>query len=67
MKSEKGPLENNWEIAMRIKEIMVENCEKWKVFQKEKDEIREKIAQKERSFEVIKEKKRKWDERKGEK
>ena len=58
------PLENNWEMAMRIKEIIAENSENWRVFQKEKDEINERIKQKERRLEIVKEKKRKWDERK---
>ena len=32
----KNPLENNWELAMRLKEIIIENDEKWRKFEKEK-------------------------------
>ena len=67
MSKEMEPLENNWEMAMRIKEIIAENNEKWKVFQKEKDEINEKRIQKKRRFEMMQEKKRKWYDRKGDK
>ena len=61
-----SPLEDNWELAMRIKEILSENYEKWKVFQKEKEELRIKRIQKEKRFEMIREKKRKWEIRKEE-
>ena len=62
--SKTSPLEDNWELAMSLKEIIIENSERWKVFQKEKDEIRDKKAQKERRFDIIREKKRKWEGRK---
>ena len=62
-----SPLENNWELALRIKEILSENCEKWKVFEKEKEEIRRKKEEKERRFQIIREKKRKWEDGKEDK
>ena len=56
-----SPLEDNWELATRIKEILSENYEKWERFQKEKEEILRKKVEKERRFAVIREKKRKWE------
>ena len=56
-----NPLEDNWELATRIKEILSENYEKWERFQKEKEEIQRKKVEKERRFAVIREKKRKWE------
>ena len=41
-----NPLEDNWELATRIREILSENSEKWKVSQKEKDEMQRKIVEK---------------------
>ena len=56
-----SPLEDNWELATRIKEILSENYEKWERFEKEKEEIQRKKVEKERRFAVIREKKRKWE------
>ena len=58
-----SPLENNWELAMRLKEIIIENDEKWRRFEKEKEEVRKRYREKEERFEMIREKKRKWSER----
>ena len=57
------PLENHWEIAMRLKEIINENDENWRKFDKEKEEIRRRYREKEERFETIRVKKRKWNEK----
>ena len=64
MANKKSPLEDNWEMAVRIKEIISENDEKWKRIDKERRELKARMIEKERRFEVIKEKKRKWEDRK---
>ena len=60
-----NPLEDNWELALRIREILSENDEKWRNFEKEREEEKARMVEKERRFEVIREKKRKWEDKKS--
>ena len=60
-----NPLEDSWELAVRIREILSENDEKWRNFEKEREETRARMVEKERRFEIIRDKKRKWEDKKS--